>query len=92
MLIYAGPTIKAHGEYLGNLEQRTRAQRTLAGKYSLERAQVGAARVLELVPSQIDWFESQYGEWLATGADAVWGYLDAPPQSSSSGPLSKLCE
>jgi hypothetical protein len=91
MLIYGGPTIRAHGEYLGNLEQRARAQRTLAGKYSLERAQVGAARVLELVPSRINWFESKYGEWLATGAEAVCGYSDGSlPQLGLPGPLSKL--
>ena len=93
MLIDAGPTIKAHGEYLGNLEQRARAQRTLAEKDSLERAHVSATRVLELVPRRINWFESNYGEWLATGAEAVWGYLDASlPQSWSSRLLSKLRE
>lgn len=93
MLINAGPAIKVHGEYLGNLEQRARAQRTLAEKDSLERAHVSATRVLELVPRRINWFESNYGEWLATGAEAVWGYLDASlPQSWSSSLLSKLCE
>ena len=70
-LIYAGPTIRAHGEYLGQLEQRAKAQRTLEGKFSLERAKVSAARVLQLVHSRIDWFESKYSEWLAAGAEAV---------------------
>lgn len=85
MLIYAGPTIKAHTDYLRLLERRARAG-------NVEGAQASAARVLELAAPRIAWFEGKYGEWLATGADAVWGYLDAPPQSSSSGPLSKLCE
>jgi hypothetical protein len=85
MLIYAGPTIKAHTDYLRLLEQRARAG-------NLEGAQVSAARVLELAAPRIAWFEGKFGEWLATGADALWGYVDAPPQSSSSGPLSKLRE
>jgi hypothetical protein len=77
MLIFAGPTIKAHREYLSQLGQRALAQQVLE-EYSLERAKVSAARVLELIPRRIDWFESTFAEWLATGTEAVWGYLHAP--------------
>ena len=74
-------------DYLRLLTQRASAQLIQVG--NLERAQASAVRVLELAAPRIAWFENKYGEWLATGADAVWGYLDAPPQLSSSGPLSR---
>ena len=87
ILIYAGPNIKTHTDHLRLLTQRASAQLIQVG--NLERAQASAARVLELAALQIAWFENNYGEWLATGADAVWGYLDAPLQLGSSDPLSK---
>jgi hypothetical protein len=77
MLICAGPTIKAHRDYVSQLGQRALAQEIL-DDYSLEEAKASAARVLEPLSRRIDWFESKYGEWLATGAEAVWGYLYAP--------------
>lgn len=73
MLIYAGPNIQTHKDYLGHLKMRKNALHILGGTPKAT-AEARANKTLELIKQ----FESRYAEWLATGAEAVWGYLDAP--------------
>lgn len=40
--------------------------------------ETAAETVLGYVPSRIELFESRYAEWLANGAEAVWGFSDGP--------------
>jgi hypothetical protein len=77
MLIYAGPNIQTHKEYLRFLKMRKNALHHLGG-IPQATVEAKANKILEIVPPRIERFESRYTEWLATGAEAVWGYLDAP--------------
>jgi hypothetical protein len=77
MLIYAGPNIQTHKEYLRNLKMRKNALHKLGG-IPKATTETNANIVLEIIPPLIERFKSRYDEWLAMGAEAVWGYLDAP--------------
>ena len=62
---------------MDHLEAVADAQEYLAG-YTEEKGRVLAAKVIKFNSHRIDWFERKYAEWLATGAEAVWGFRDAP--------------
>jgi len=73
MLIYAEPNTQTHKDYLDHLKMRKNALDILGGNPKTT-AEAKANKTLEF----IERFEIRYAEWLATGAEAVWGYLDAP--------------
>lgn len=73
MLIYAGPNSQTHKNYLDHLKMRKNALHILGGTPK-ESTEAKANKTFEIIERS----ESRYAEWLATGAEAVWGYLDAP--------------
>jgi hypothetical protein len=77
ILIYSESSTEGHKQYKRWLSMPINAQNVPGGIPSPE-AEASAKNILRHVPPSIEQFESRYAEWLATAAEAVWGYLDGP--------------
>ena len=77
MLICTGPLACVHADYVLFLGMREKALKGMTRL--LTPAEDKAVEwTLEHVPPRIELFESKYAEWLANGAEAVWGFSDGP--------------